>query len=40
MKVTKEGAAIGEICFLMVAIMRGLMDGVEKLMFGDDVRCV
>jgi hypothetical protein len=29
-KVTKEGAAIGEICFSVVAVVRGLIDGVDK----------
>ena len=36
---TKEGAAIGIICFLVVVVVRGLMDSVEKSMFGDDVWC-
>ena len=30
-KVTKEGTATGEICFSVVAVVRGLMDGVDKL---------
>ena len=27
---TNEEAASGELCFLMVAVVGGLMDGVEK----------